>query len=128
VISKFEVQSSKFKVRSFPMPSVFVTGPLPESALEILRGVADVEVAQATPDAARLHEAVRGHSAIVSLLTSRIDAAVLDAAGASLKVVSNVAVGYDNIDIAAAQERGVIVTNTPDVLTNATAQFGSCGR
>ena len=53
----------------------------------------------------------------------RVDAELLDAAGASLRVVANFAVGYDNVDVAACRERGVIVTNTPDVLTNATAEL-----
>jgi len=66
---------------------------------------------------------VAGKNAIVSLMTDRIDQAVLDAAGRSLKIVANVAVGYDNIDVQAAKARGVIVTNTPDVLTGAVAEF-----
>jgi glyoxylate reductase len=66
---------------------------------------------------------VKGKAAVVCLLTDAIDVAVLDAAGASLKVVANVAVGYNNIDIAYARSRGVVVTNTPDVLTEAVADF-----
>ena len=57
------------------------------------------------------------------LLTEPIDTAVLDAAGPSLKVVANVAVGFNNIDVAACRARGIVVTNTPDVLTNACADF-----
>jgi glyoxylate reductase len=64
-----------------------------------------------------------GKAAIVCLLTDAIDAPLLDAAGASLKVVANVAVGYNNIDVAACRARKVVVTNTPDVLTNACADF-----
>src|SRR4051794_12474203 len=64
---------------------------------------------------------VAGAAAVVCTLTDRIDGAVLDAAGAQLAAVANVAVGYDNIDIAAARERGVVVTNTPGVLDDATA-------
>jgi glyoxylate reductase len=66
---------------------------------------------------------VAGKQALVCLLTDPIDAVVLDAAGPSLKVVANVAVGYNNIDVAACRARGVVVTNTPDVLTNACADF-----
>ncbi|HWI18279.1 MAG TPA: D-glycerate dehydrogenase [Vicinamibacterales bacterium] len=66
---------------------------------------------------------VAGKHAIVCLLTDTIDAAVLDAAGPQLKVVSNVAVGYNNIDVTACRARGIAVTNTPDVLTNACADF-----
>ena len=103
--------------------SIFVTGRLPASAIAILKRAGDVDVAAERPEPDALQDAVRGRAAIVSLLTSRIDAAVLDAAGPSLKVVANVAVGYDNIDVPAARARGVIVTNTPDVLTNAVAEF-----
>ena len=64
-----------------------------------------------------------GAVAVVSTLTDRVDAAVLDAAGPGLQVVANVAVGYDNVDVAAAAERGVVVTNTPGVLDGATADL-----
>lgn len=67
--------------------------------------------------------AARGRTAIVTMVNDRVDAALLDAAGPSLRVVSNVAVGVDNIDRDAARERGVVITNTPDVLTNAVAEF-----
>jgi glyoxylate reductase len=63
-----------------------------------------------------------GKQGLVAVLTDRVTAAVLDASP-DLKVVSNIAVGYDNIDVAAARRRGVVVTNTPDVLTNATAEL-----
>lgn len=66
---------------------------------------------------------VAGADAIVCLLTDTIDAAVLDAAGPQLKIVANVAVGYNNIDVPACRARGIAVTNTPDVLTNACADF-----
>jgi glyoxylate reductase len=70
-----------------------------------------------------LLQRVAGKHGIVCLLTDTIDAAVLDAAGPQLKVVANVAVGYNNIDVAACRARGIAVTNTPDVLTNACADF-----
>lgn len=66
---------------------------------------------------------VAGTHGIVCLLTDAIDAAVLDAAGPQLRIVANVAVGYNNIDVAACRARGIAVTNTPDVLTNACADF-----
>jgi glyoxylate reductase len=66
--------------------------------------------------------ALDGHAGLVCLLTDRIDAAVL-AADPQLRVVANVAVGYDNIDIAAARKLGIVVTNTPGVLTHATADL-----
>lgn len=66
---------------------------------------------------------VRGVSGLITLLSDRVDAELLDAAGPSLRVVANYAVGTDNIDLAAAGERGVVVTNTPDVLDEATADL-----
>jgi glyoxylate reductase len=64
-----------------------------------------------------------GADGIVAMLSDRIDGAYLDAAGPQLRVVANFAVGYDNVDLDAARERGVTVTNTPDVLTRATAEL-----
>ena len=66
---------------------------------------------------------VAGADSIVSLLTEKIDAELLDAAGKQLRSVSNVAVGYNNIDVPACRERNVLVTNTPGVLTDATADI-----
>ena len=71
---------------------------------------------------AELLEGVKGAMAIVSLLTEKIDAEVMDSAGSQLKVISNYAVGYDNIDIVAANKRGVCITNTPGVLTETVAE------
>jgi glyoxylate reductase len=65
---------------------------------------------------------VAGKQALLCLLTDRVDRAVLDA-GRELKVIANIAVGYNNIDVPAARERGIVVTNTPDVLTEASADF-----
>jgi glyoxylate reductase len=70
-----------------------------------------------------LHEAAAGADAILTLLHDRVDDAFLDAAGPQLQVVANVAVGYDNVDVAACTEHGVRVTNTPGVLTEATADI-----
>jgi glyoxylate reductase len=80
----------------------------------------DLQDEPLAPDA--LRERVRGKHGVVCVLTDRIDDALL-AAGDQLKVVANIAVGYDNIDVPAAKARGVIVTNTPDVLTEATAEL-----
>jgi glyoxylate reductase len=67
--------------------------------------------------------AVPGVEALVAMLVDRVDGELLDAAGPGLRVVANVAVGYDNVDVAACRERGVVVTNTPGVLTDATADI-----
>ena len=65
---------------------------------------------------------VAGKQALVSLITDKVDRAVIEA-GTNLRIIANVAVGYNNVDAAAARERGIIVTNTPDVLTGATADL-----
>ncbi|MCG2809362.1 MAG: D-glycerate dehydrogenase, partial [Candidatus Portnoybacteria bacterium] len=68
-----------------------------------------------------LLEGVKGVDAILSVLTEKIDGEVMDAAGSQLKIVANYAVGYNNIDVAEAKKRGVVVTNTPGVLTDTVA-------
>jgi glyoxylate reductase len=107
------------------MSRVVVTGRIPEPALEKLRAEHDVD-AWAGPESIGREELLRrvaGAEAIVSLLTERIDGELLDAAGPQLKVVANVAVGYDNIDVPACAARGIVATNTPGVLTDATADI-----
>lgn len=111
------------------MPPVYVTRRIPSVGLEILRqelgelGGYELNADDHPLSKAELIERVRGRAGIVCLLTDAIDKDVLEAAGPGLKVVANVAVGYNNIDVKAAQARGVIVTNTPGVLTNATADL-----
>ena len=108
------------------MPRVVVTRALPEPALASLReSGADVWVSPEDRALApeELHAAIRGADAVVTMLHDAVDAAFLDAAGDELRVVANVAVGYDNVDVDAARSRGVAVTNTPGVLTDATADL-----
>jgi glyoxylate reductase len=104
---------------------VVVTGRVPDPAVESLRAEHDVWMHDDTRPISReaLLQAVAGADAVVSLLTERIDAEVLDAAGEQLQVLANVAVGYNNVDVPACAERGVVVTNTPGVLTEATADI-----
>jgi lactate dehydrogenase-like 2-hydroxyacid dehydrogenase len=75
------------------------------------------------PSRERLLSDVRGASALITLLTERVDDELLEAAGGDLKIVANCAVGYDNVDVAAAERRGIVVTNTPGVLDEATADL-----
>ena len=107
------------------MAKVVITGRIPAIAVEQLRAQHDVvswdEPVTITRE--ELLKRVNGADAIVSLLTEKVDAELLDAAGPQLKVVSNVAVGYNNIDVPACKERNVLVTNTPGVLTEATADI-----
>ena len=101
---------------------IVVTRQIPEAGLNLLRdkGVVTVWEDELPPSAEQLDTLLGDADGALTLLTDRIDAAVLDR-HPNLKVVSNFAVGYDNIDPNAATERGVIVCNTPDVLTAATA-------
>jgi len=107
------------------MAKVVVTGKIPAVALERLRAEHTVDAWDDESPIARdeLLKRVAGADAIVSLLTEKIDAELLDAAGKQLRSVSNVAVGYNNIDVPACRERNVLVTNTPGVLTDATADI-----
>jgi len=104
---------------------VFVTRRLPEPAMTELRSALDAEVWQEEipPDRVTLLEKISGREGLLCLLTETIDAEVIDAAGPQLKVISNCAVGVDNIDLAAATARGIPVGNTPGILTETTADF-----
>lgn len=105
-------------------PKVFVTRLIPEAGLEKLRAACETEVwtEQLPPSREVLLEKIADCEGLLALLTDRIDAAVMDAAP-KLKVISNYAVGYNNIDVAAATQRGITVGNTPGVLTEATADL-----
>lgn len=107
-----------------PKPKVFVTRRIPQSGLEKVLSACDAEVwpEDLPPPPDVLRAKVRDCQGLLSLLTDRIDGPFLDAAP-QLKVVSNFAVGYNNIDVPAATQRGVCVGNTPDVLTEATADM-----
>ncbi len=104
--------------------SVFVTRVIPEAGLNLLRDRFHVSVSQ-QPAPIERKDLIQGAGkadALVCLLSDRIDQALLDQVN-QLKIIANYAVGYNNIDIRAAQEKGVMVTNTPGVLTNATAEL-----
>ena len=106
-------------------PKVFVSRTIPEGGLEMVRKACKVEIwtDEMPPPRELLLERVHGVDGLLCLLTDPIDAEVLDAAGPGLRVVSNYAVGYNNIDIAAATARGIPVGNTPGVLTETTADM-----
>jgi glyoxylate reductase len=96
---------------------------LPAAGLDLLAERFDVVPGDLAHDDEALRRRVRGAAAIVADPTVPVDAELLDAAGPQLRVVANYAVGYDNVDLEACRTRGVVVTNTPDVLTNATAEL-----
>jgi glyoxylate reductase len=103
---------------------IFVTQLIPQTGLEILQQVYPeyrINAEERVLARSELLERVQGADALLTLLTDRIDKEILDAAGPQLKIVANMAVGFDNIDVPAATQRGILVTNTPGVLTDATA-------
>jgi glyoxylate reductase len=103
--------------------SILVTRSLPSSVVSRLHDVGSVDLYTdgAMPPAV-LVQRVADKDALICLMTDEINKTVIDA-GARLKVIANVAVGYNNIDVACARARGVVVTNTPDVLTESVADF-----
>jgi glyoxylate reductase len=100
---------------------VLVTREIPEAGLEPLEGFDVTVLSERPPERRELLEAVRSVSGILSTVTEKMDVEVMDAAGEGLRVIANMAVGYDNIDVGSARERGIVVTNTPEVLTETTA-------
>jgi len=108
-------------------PKVFVTRVLPEAGLKLIRDACEAEVwpDQLPPPAAVLRQKIADCDGLVSLLTDKIDGPLLDVAP-RLKVISNFAVGFNNIDVPAATERGIAIGNTPGVLTDATADMAFC--
>lgn len=103
---------------------VLLTRRIPSAVLARLESCCDVDRYDGLPPipAEELKARLAGKQALISVLTDRVDDDVLEAAG-DLRVVANIAVGYENIDVAAARRRGIVVTNTPDVLTEAVAEF-----
>jgi len=106
------------------LPKVYVGLPIQEAGLELLRGKVDYKIweKEGAPEREGLLRDLKDVEGFLSGLFIRVDEELLNAAP-RLKVVSNYAVGYDNIDLAAATKRGICVTNTPDVLTPATADL-----
>ncbi|MBI4465581.1 MAG: D-glycerate dehydrogenase [Acidobacteria bacterium] len=105
-------------------PKVFVTRPIPDSALAKLAAECQVERNEQdrTLPGDELAERLADQDGVLCQLTDRLDEAVI-AKAPSLRVIANIAVGYDNIDVACATRRGILVTNTPGVLTETTADF-----
>ena len=100
---------------------VLVTREIPEAGLRILEPFDVTVLHERPPERGELLDAVRGASGVLSTATETMDGEAMDAAGEGLRVIANMAVGYDNVDVAAATERGVVVTNTPGVLDETTA-------
>lgn len=106
-------------------PKVFVSRVIPEEGLRLVREACDAEIWQdeVPPPRDALLRSIEGCEGVLTLLTDRVDDELLDRAGPQLKVVSNFAVGFDNVDVAACTRRGIPVGNTPGVLTETTADL-----
>ncbi len=106
-------------------PRVFVTRLILDSGMELLQDFceADIWPHELPPSRQEMLKGVRGVEGLLCLLTDQIDAEIMDAAGPALRIISNHAVGVDNVDLAAATARGIPVGNTPGILTDATADM-----
>ena len=100
---------------------VLVTREIPAAGLRVLERFDVTVLHERPPERDELLDAVRGVPGVLSTATENMDAEVMDAAGEGLRIIANMAVGYDNVDVKAAGERGVVVTNTPGVLDETTA-------
>jgi glyoxylate reductase len=103
---------------------IFVTQLIPQTGLDILQKAYpdyQINAEERVLSRPELLRCVQGADALLTLLTDKIDGEIIDAAGPQLKIIANMAVGFDNIDVQAATQRGILVTNTPGVLTDATA-------
>jgi len=106
-------------------PKVLVTRIIPEAGLKMVTDACDAEVwpEELPPSRSILLEKVRGVAGILPLITDKIDGEVMDSAGDQLTIISNYAVGFDNIDVQEATHRGIFVGNTPGILTETTADL-----
>ena len=111
-----------------PEGHVFLTRPLSDPVMQAARASLPAPLTAHTesgfpPSRRQLLEGCRGAAGLITMLTEKIDEEVLDATGPQLRVIANVAVGFDNVDVDAAARRGIVVTNTPGVLDEATADL-----
>ncbi len=106
-------------------PKVFVTRDIFKDTLSALKKTCDFDIwsGENPPPRQIVIERAAGADGILCLLNDRIDGEIMDAAGPQLKIISNCAVGYDNIDLKAATDRGILVGNTPGILTDTTADM-----
>src|SRR5215216_3297806 len=124
-ISTSVIITERFYREMMAKPKVFVARVIPDKGFDMIKEFCDVYLwlDELPPTRAELLQHVRGVDGLLCLLTDKIDGEVMDEAGPQLKVISNYAVGVDNIDVPAATARRIPVGNTPDVLTDATADF-----
>ena len=104
---------------------IYITRMIPEKAILYLKDHYDVEVNRENRPLERseLLDKVKNRHGVITMLNDNVDAELMDQAGSQCRIFANYAVGYNNIDIPAATERGIFISNTPDVLTDATADM-----
>jgi glyoxylate reductase len=110
------------------MAKIYVTRKIPEAGIKKLEEVGHNVMVSEKDGVLTKEELIstikdQGYDAVLCLLTDKIDADVFDAAGEQCKIFANYAVGYDNVDVVAAKERNIIITNTPGVLTETVAEY-----
>lgn len=105
-------------------PKILVTVEIPKEPMEVLLSFADVDLRSENfpiePDELKMR--VKDKAAVISMLSDKIDQSVIDA-GSDLKVIGNYGVGFNNVDVAYANKKGIVVLNTPGVLTETTADL-----
>ncbi|MBR0078838.1 MAG: D-glycerate dehydrogenase [Synergistaceae bacterium] len=104
---------------------VFVTRRMHNTVMKLLGNICEYDVTPDDRSATReeILNAVKNYAVIITMLNDNIDAEVINAAGSDLKLIANYGVGFNNIDVKAANDKGIYVSNTPDVLTDATADL-----
>lgn len=104
---------------------IYVSRKLPDAAMKALDRVCEYDMNPEDRQSTReeLINAVKNYDALISMLNDNIDAEIISNAGKNLKLIANYGVGFNNIDVKAANEKGIYVSNTPDVLTDATADL-----
>lgn len=106
---------------------IFITRPIPDAGIKLLEGkgyevTVNMEATDRPAAKEEILNGIRGADALLCVLTEKIDSEIMDAGLPSLKIIANYAVGFDNIDVEAAKQKGIMVTNTPGVLTNTVAE------
>src|SRR3989344_4287462 len=109
------------------MAKIFITRKIPSKGISMLNGKGYEVVVSEKDRVLKKREIIsalkdKNYNAVLCLLTDKIDKEIFEAAGSSCKIFANYAVGFDNVDLEAAEEKGIMVTNTPDVLTETVAE------
>jgi len=124
-VKTWEVLLPRYRIRRMSSENIFITREIPLAGPDLLQGEIATQIwpHAEPPSYEELSEIVRGRDGLLCLLTDQIDAALMERSGSQLKVISQMAVGVDNIDLKAATARGIPIGHTPGVLADSTADF-----